>query len=60
LWKDVSQADKNARRHHGIHLTRNSQDKRNETSNSDYSKIEHQMDTINLEDESKDAKILTL
>jgi hypothetical protein len=56
----VSQADKNARRHHGIHLTRNSQDKRNETSNSDYSKIEHQMDTINLEDESKDAKILTL
>jgi hypothetical protein len=46
----VSQADENAGMHRSIHPTRNSQDKG----------TRHQMDMIDLEDELKDAKILTL
>jgi hypothetical protein len=47
--------------HHSIRPTRSSQDKENETSDFFFiiAMREHQMDTIDLKDESKDAKILT-
>jgi hypothetical protein len=56
----VSQAHENARMHHSIHLTKSSQDKGMRHLILVTTKIGHQMDIIDLEDETKDAQILTL
>jgi hypothetical protein len=56
----VSQAHENAGLHHSIHPTKNSQDKENETSDLVTARIGHQIDIIDLEDETQDTKILSL
>jgi hypothetical protein len=56
----VSQAHGNARMYHSIHPAKSSQDKEMRHLILVTAKIEHQMDIIDFEVETKDAKILTL
>jgi hypothetical protein len=56
----VSQADENAGMHHSIHPTKSSQDKEMRHLILIIAKIGHQTDIIDLENETEDAKIITL